>query len=242
MPIQTFKRYEKKFIITVEQKQRLISSLAPYMEYDAYCIGDKDYTVYNVYFDTVHNDVVRRSNQKPYYKEKLRLRSYTINPQSDTKVFLEIKKKVGGIVNKRRIVITYADAIRLLQDGIPPKLDGIQQQILNEILYYIRLHPIETAVFLRYDRTALFCKNDHNLRITFDTNLKAHHTTSLLDTPDNGEWILDSNHRIMEVKVPGAFPLWLATMLSEEKIYSSSFSKFGQNYQNHLQGLKQMVK
>lgn len=237
MPIQTFKRYEKKFIITAEQKQRLMSRLAPYMEYDAYCVGDKDYTVYNVYFDTAHNDVVRRSNQKPYYKEKLRLRSYTINPQSDTKVFLEIKKKVGGIVNKRRIVISYADAIQLLQNGIPPKLDGIQNQILHEILYYIKIHPIETAMFLRYDRTALFCKNDHNLRITFDANLKAHHTASLFNTPDDGAWILDPDRRIMEVKVPGAFPIWLATMLSEEKIYSGSFSKFGQNYQNQLQNL-----
>ncbi len=241
MPIQTFKRYEKKFIITAQQKERLISYFAPYMEYDPYCVGDKDYTVYNVYFDTIHNDVVRRSNQKPYYKEKLRLRSYTINPKNDTKVFLEIKKKIGGIVNKRRIVIPYESVIQLLQNGIPPKLDGMQKQILNEILYYIRIHPIETAMFLRYDRTALFCKNDHNLRITFDANLKAHNTATLLNTPDDGEWILPSEHRIMEVKVPGAFPLWLTAILSKEKIYSGSFSKFGQNYKNHLHTLEHTI-
>lgn len=237
MPIQTFKRYEKKFVITAEQKQCLMARLMPYMEYDAYCVGDKDYTVFNVYFDTEHNDVVRRSNQKPYYKEKLRLRSYTINPQAETTVFLEIKKKVGGIVNKRRIVLPYADAMRLIKDGVPPKMDGIQAQILSEILYYIKVHPIGSAMFLRYDRTALFGKDDHNLRITFDANLKAHTTTTLLDTPNDGDWILPPDRRIMEIKVPGAFPLWLAALLSEEKIYSGSFSKFGQNYTNHLQGL-----
>lgn len=238
MLIQTFKRYEKKFIITAEQKQRLLVRLMPYMEYDAYCVGDKDYTVFNVYFDTKNNDVVRRSNQKPYYKEKLRLRSYIINPQAETKVFLEIKKKIGGIVNKRRIVLPYVEAVRLIQDGVPPQLDGIQAQILSEILYYIKIHPIENAIFLRYDRTALLGKDNHNLRITFDANLKAHTTTTLLDTPNDGDWILQPDRRIMEIKVPGTFPLWLAAILSEEKIYSGSFSKFGQNYKNQLQGLE----
>lgn len=235
MPIQTFKRYEKKFIITLRQKEQLLSALKPYMQYDSYCVGNKDYSVYNVYFDTHNNDVVRRSNQKPYYKEKLRLRSYTVNPSDDTSVFLEIKKKIGGIVNKRRIVIPYHEAAELIQNGTPPKLDGIQAQILNEILYYIQNHPIESAVFLRYDRTALFGRDDHNLRITFDGNLKAHPTSSLLHTSNDGEWILPPENQIMEIKIPGAFPVWLAALLSEHKIYSSGFSKFGQNYINHLE-------
>ena len=55
-----------------------------------------------------------------YYKEKLRLRSYSIPKSLDETVFLELKKKIGGIVNKRRIVITLKQAYDLLNKGIRP--------------------------------------------------------------------------------------------------------------------------
>jgi len=50
---------------------------------------------------TQDNQLIRHSVSKPRYKEKLRLRSYGV-PSLDAKVYLEIKKKVNGLVNKRR--------------------------------------------------------------------------------------------------------------------------------------------
>lgn len=74
MAFQTvFKRYELKYLLTEQQKQRILQAMAPYMELDEY--GRT--TIRNIYFDTDTYRLVRHSIEKPAYKEKLRIRSYT---------------------------------------------------------------------------------------------------------------------------------------------------------------------
>jgi hypothetical protein len=38
----------------------------------------------------------------------------------------------------------------------------------------------------------------------------------------------------MEIKIPGAMPLWMSRMLSELEIYPASFSKYGACYKDYL--------
>lgn len=235
MAIQTFMRYENKYIITPDKKNIMLPILLKYMEFDKYCIGDKEYPIYSLYFDTKNDDVVRRSVQKPYYKEKLRLRSYKLNPNDDDTVFLEIKKKIGGIVNKRRVVLTYRQAEDFIKYHKIPVLSGIQKQIMNEICYYTKLYPIDKSVLIHYDRTALFGKDDKSLRITFDRNLTSNSDSDVLRTDNNGKFIVTPDTIIMEIKISGATPLWIAHLLAENHIYRSSFSKFGRNFQNEVQ-------
>ena len=78
MAIKSFKRFEKKFILTSEQYNKLLPILLDYMNLDKHCKIGENYNIYNIYYDTLNNDVIRHSISKPYYKEKLRLRSYTI--------------------------------------------------------------------------------------------------------------------------------------------------------------------
>ena len=67
-----FERYELKYMLTPEQKERILQAMSPYMELDRY----KRSTIRNIYFDTDHYRLIRRSIEKPTYKEKLRIRSY----------------------------------------------------------------------------------------------------------------------------------------------------------------------
>lgn len=80
------------------------------MNPDKYCKNNNTYSIYNIYYDTKNNDVIRHSISKPYYKEKLRLRSYKVPTNLDKKVFLELKKKIKGIVSKRRLSLTLGEA------------------------------------------------------------------------------------------------------------------------------------
>ena len=66
-----FKRFELKYMVTPVQKQRILEAMAPYMALDKY--GRT--TIRNIYFDTDTYQLVRRSIEKPLYKEKLRIRS-----------------------------------------------------------------------------------------------------------------------------------------------------------------------
>lgn len=40
-----------------------------------------EYTICNVYLDTANDDLIRRSVEKPVFKEKLRVRSYGVASQ-----------------------------------------------------------------------------------------------------------------------------------------------------------------
>ena len=83
-----FRRVEKKYIVTTEQMKMLIDKLSPFLCDDKYPL----YTICNLYYDTEHSDLIRRSVESPSFKEKLRIRSYRV-PEDDTDVFLEIKRK-----------------------------------------------------------------------------------------------------------------------------------------------------
>ena len=71
MAFQTvFKRYELKYMLTFEQKEKILEAISPYMQLDKY--GRT--TIRNIYFDTDSYRLIRRSIEKPAYKEKLRMR------------------------------------------------------------------------------------------------------------------------------------------------------------------------
>ena len=84
----TFKRYERKYLITEEQYDALMKRLDGKMVEDLYARS----LITNIYYDTPDFRLIRQSLEKPVYKEKLRLRSYGV-PKEDSKVFVEIKKK-----------------------------------------------------------------------------------------------------------------------------------------------------
>jgi hypothetical protein len=95
MAITTFRRYEMKFMLSQTEFDMLIPRLLEYMDSDDHCQNGKEYSIYNIYYDTQDNHLIRHSLSKPYYKEKLRLRSYTIPTSLEDKVFLELKRKLA---------------------------------------------------------------------------------------------------------------------------------------------------
>jgi len=100
-----FKRYEIKFILTPEQHKTVLEEISPYMKMDKY--GES--TIQSLYYDTPDYLLIRRSIDKPEYKEKIRVRSYGLASEND-KVYLEIKKKAFGVVFKRRISLPHKEA------------------------------------------------------------------------------------------------------------------------------------
>ena len=232
MAIKSFKRYEKKYLLTQEQYDNLIPLLLEYMNLDKHCINNS-YSIYNIYYDTKDSSVIRHSISKPYYKEKLRLRSYTIPKSPNDKVFLELKKKINGIVNKRRAVITLKEAHNFLEHGIRPKCnDFITEQVINEIEYYLSHTKVEPMVYIGYSRIAFFGKEDKDFRLTIDSKILTRRDDLSLQSGYYGTDILKENQYLMEIKILGAIPLWLADIFSKLKIYNTHFSKYGNEYMN----------
>lgn len=234
MAIKSFKRYEKKYLLSQIQYDELIKRLNEYMEPDEHCKDGKNYSIYNIYYDTKDNQVIRHSISKPYYKEKLRLRSYKVPKEKDDKVFLELKKKISGVVNKRRVVLTLSEAYKFLELGIRPEKSGfMSNQVLNEIEYYLDNNKVTPKVYISYSRRAFFSKSDRNFRLTFDSKIITRRDYLFLESGSFGDELLDKNQYLMEVKILGAIPLWLVEILSDLGIYSAKFSKYGNEYMRY---------
>jgi SPX domain protein involved in polyphosphate accumulation len=232
--IKTFKRVELKYFLTPGQYSSLRTELEKQMDLDQFCRKNGSYMIYNLYFDTDHNDIIRKSLAKPYYKEKLRMRSYTLTEAADQRVFLELKKKIGGTVTKRRAVLTLMQANDFLENGIIPEGDYKDSQVLAEIAYFLRRNPAKPKVFISYERIAFFAKDNPELRISFDQNILSRRSDVNLISGNEGQALVNDNRILMEIKCDGTIPLWLSDLLSELKIYKTSFSKYGTEYKNFV--------
>lgn len=234
MAIEVFNRSECKFLIEKDVYEVLSNELLKYMEMDDHSKADDFYTISNLYYDSEDNYMIRNSLAKPRYKEKLRLRAYGV-PKENEKVYLEIKKKFNGVVNKRRTSIRVNEAYEFIKTKEKPEYKNyMNKQVISELEYMLKLYDVEPKLYLAYDRKAMFGKEDKEVRITFDTNVRTRRYDLKLEAGDHGEPLLEDGKCIMEIKVEKNIPLWLVKLLSEHKIYKSSFSKYGKEYEKMI--------
>lgn len=122
---EVFQRVEKKYRISDKQRECIEQALIEAgMQVDLY--GRTRVT--SLYLDTPAHEVIGRSIEKPLYKEKLRLRAYgdkasdalmrafvsgaSLDKQDrQISVFFELKKKLKGIVYKRRVALSIGAAM-----------------------------------------------------------------------------------------------------------------------------------
>lgn len=224
--MSTFKRYEKKYMLNTNQHEALREAISGNTKPDKF----DQYTICNIYYDTDNYQVIRRSIEKPVYKEKLRIRSYGIPGKNDT-IFFELKKKYKKEVFKRRVSMSVLELNNYLEKGMYP---DVSAQVLGEIEYFISMYNPHPKIFIAYERSALVGKNDSSLRITFDQNIRFRNKDLSLLSGDCGTQILDDSQYLMEIKIRGAMPIWLSSTLNELDIYPRSFSKYGYCYQNFI--------
>ncbi len=178
MAYQTvFKRYELKYIMTREQKARVLKAMEPYMTPDKFGRS----TIRNIYFDSDDFILARHSIAKPDFKEKLRIRSYAKAGEEST-VFVELKRKADHLVYKRRVALPERAAMNWTQgltgrnvcvsgtncnpvtdpaeEQVPASVqklavEPIQTQMRREIDYFLSYYgSLRPAAFLSYDRQA----------------------------------------------------------------------------------------
>ena len=228
----TFKRYEKKYLITEEQYEALMKRLEGRMVEDHYARS----LILNIYYDTPDFLLIRRSLEKPVYKEKLRVRAYGV-PTKESGVFVEMKKKYNKVVYKRRIFVPLGKAEAYLRgEGPcpePKKQPGgpENEQLIKELDYFLKCYPhLQPAMFVSYERYSLASPTDSILRITFDRNITWRLHDLDLTKGVYGEKLALDGKVLMEIKIPEAMPLWLAHIFDELEIRRVSFSKYGRAY------------
>ena len=253
-----FQRKEVKYRLTPQQYVRIRGALAGYMTPDKY----DTCAINTCYLDTPERYLIEKSLEKPKYKEKLRVRRYGDAQDPSTPTFVEIKKKFKGIVYKRRVCMSaraaeaflagmaYERAVTLhpLEDAAAQaeSLSPVSRQIAREIFAFRRRYGhLEPSMDIRVMRTAWKLTKEgraetpFDLRLTFDEHMRSR---DRFNPRALWEDIADDGEVLMEIKVTGAYPLWLVDILNEVGCKPTSFSKYGTAYTNLVKGGKQCSK
>lgn len=230
-----FQRKETKYVLSQEDFHKFFHDLQKEMSVDEY----GQHTILSLYFDTDDFRLIKRSIDKPVYKEKFRIRAYGV-PGEDSLIFLEIKKKVNGIVYKRRIPMSYDEYLSWLECGEFPDEAGennlpISKQIESEITWLFKKNrTLAPKVLIAYDRVSLFDHEEGEFRVTFDQNIRYQNDQLGVIENDEGNLVAPELGVLMEVKALGAYPLWFVSLLDKYQIRKSSFSKYAETYERHL--------
>ena len=153
-------------------------------------------------------------------------------------MFLELKKKFGGVVYKRRAAMTLAESERYLQMGIKP----FESQIMSELDWAMKLYERpKGAMLIACEREAWFDGEHPDLRLTFDRNIRYRETELRLDRSSAGIQLLPKTTVLLEIKTAGAMPLWLAAALDAENILPGSFSKYGAAYRRSFEEKRKLI-
>jgi hypothetical protein len=220
---ETFKRTEKKYLLERHQYEKLVKELEKYMNKDKYFESN----IMSLYYDTPDYRLIRTSMEKPVFKEKIRLRSYGV-PDADSTVFLEYKRKYKGVVYKRRTFMPLSEVDTFTSGG---QTEPNNPQIEKELRYAFSFYPeLKPRMLITYHRYSYYGKEDKDLRVTFDDEVTYRGYDLDLSCGVYGRTLLKSGQRLMEIKIPGAMPLWLSRLLGELEIYPASFSKYGRAY------------
>lgn len=222
-----FSRSEKKYLISYATAETLIHMLKSDLAQDK----RGSTLIRNLYLDTPDLRLIRRSMEKPFYKEKLRIRTYGEITGPEHEAFLEIKKKLKGQVHKRRLALPLGEVEGFIQGRAV-----YDSQIGRELAWSIQSYsPLQPAISVVYDRCAYAYPGlEGTVRITIDCNVaaKAGNKGDFFAPIDDTVYttLLPENHCIMEVKALGGLPLELVKALSALEIYPASFSKVGTAY------------
>ena len=228
--IRKFNRFELKYLISYDTAQKLQKDLKKYVIPDSYSkTKNWLYTLSSLYYDTDDYRFYREKLDWLKYRRKLRIRQYeTPGPLNDDSiVYVEIKQRVDRVTQKRRVPMTYKDAINFCDNGVIPEYEKRDEATIFEIYQFIKENNLKPSCITSYMRNAYFWTDyDSWLRITFDTNIR--YRKNNLDLADKKLWefMISPDKVIMEVKTNERVPYWLTEMIASYNFRLIRVSKY----------------
>jgi len=227
--VRRFNRFELKYLINLQQAERLKAGLKRYLVPDEHGQNNGRYTLSSLYYDSPDLRCYRENQDGLKFRRKLRIRRYETNEvfTDESPVFLEIKQRYDRITQKRRAVLPYHEALRLCNDRQIPDHRPGDKALLEEIYVFLWQYNLRPASIVRYDRQAFTgTEYDMGLRVTFDTSLSFQaHQLHLHEQP-SGLVMLPATLVVLEIKVNERIPFWLTDMIAAQNLQLVGVSKY----------------
>ena len=223
-------RFEYKYIITVQQRDKMISEIKPFVTLDRHTENsDVGYRVKSIYFESDDFSSYFEKIDGERDRIKLRLRSYG---KDYDRCSLELKIKKSSNVSKRKIIMGFTTAmktVRSLTTGDFEVLSKFNEQDKKVLLQVKRLlvgRHLKPKVLISYNRLAYESAIDQRLRISFDSCLRGQHSELTLESRMKGKFLLPPSMCVMELKFNSVLPQWAATVIQSNNCSVNKISKF----------------
>ncbi len=216
--IRKFNRFELKYLISYDTAQKLQEDLKKYVIPDSYSKKDNGlYTLSSLYYDTDDYRFYREKVDWLKYRRKLRIRQYEMEEwlKDDSIVFVEIKQRVDRVTQKRRVPMTYKQALEFCNEWVIPPYERRDEATIFELYQFIKQNNLKPSCITSYMRNAYFWTDyDTWLRVTFDTNIRYRKKNLNLADKEIWEFMISPDKVIMEVKANERVPYRLTEMIA----------------------------
>ena len=224
-------RYEIKYLIDEIQAARVIRWMHPFIRADVndLSLSGRGYPIVSLYLDSNNLRLFNETAHGLKNRFKLRIRSYTDNPDSPR--FAEIKRRVNNVIIKSRAKILEEEIPSLitgkLLSGRSNREDSREHITLDQFQFYLARIGAKPMARIRYYREAYESIAGDDVRITFDRHL----AVSITQTPyvrfHGGHWQpYLANKVILEIKFTGRFPSWVAQAVQTLELQQQSVAKY----------------
>ena len=201
------------------------------MKPDENAVDGAFYPIVSLYYDNADRDCYWEKVYGFANRRKMRTRIYgSLDGKLPPTIFVEIKHKCDGRGVKRRLLCRLDEAYAVASGGeIAPRAGILDQKLIHEIHALVHERHFAPCCAMRYDRHAFADKDpESDLRVTFDTGIAYRFENYMLhpDDRDFQNYLLPEGYSVMEVKVTGTVPYWLARMIGEKHCILQSHSKY----------------
>lgn len=227
--IRRFNRFELKYIVRRELKEKLCVGLARNMAPDPHSGADGSYRLASLYFDSPDLACFWGKEDGIRFRRKVRLRAYARFVEAvNAPIHAEIKQRIGKTVQKRRLTVPLDRALSWIEGREDPKVsDPSDQAVAEEIVVMARNLHLQPTCVTSYRREAwVGSEAEAGLRVTFDSDVGCRSPSNLLARGPKERLFLPADCFVMEVKVDDRVPLWLTRLMAENDCSLRRVSKY----------------
>lgn len=216
-------RHEAKYLIHPSQVQPIRDFIQPFCQPDDNARGERpEYQVTTLQLDTPDLALYKAKEHESLHRFKVRIRTY--GTDGTCPVFLEIKRKIKGVIVKSRATIPghlWSPDI-VLDPGPVIPFKTVREE--HNYLSFVRLVQelgLRPVVLVRYQRESYMGRYDNYSRLTFDRALCYRPARDWNLLPGDGHWWqMDSamaqnrpwSGVILELKTFSDAPLWMVDL------------------------------
>jgi hypothetical protein len=226
--IQTFSRYEFKYLLDKKVSESIAIESEKFMDYDGYThptLGNM-YFVRSLYFDNFLSSNFFEKVDGMRIRRKFRLRTYSDEFNKNIPIFLEEKGRNNQRTFKERVLINHNHYELFLDSNKSFDLLNLYpgNDLIERFVFNINRKRLTPKVLVDYNRKPLVNKHGLAFRLTFDSHINSLRTNSLFDR--SGGYKCKAGYTILEVKFDRSIPPWFHRIIQNYDMQRLSVSKF----------------